>query len=152
MSSPSQKHGSCGHIMASFDSHGFCARCRDKGKGSDPCTSHIDCNACNSLTEEQCLSTPSYRIKKEKLELKKSADNTPQKDSEISSLIHPSSVVGAVDGQGMVQPLVRVQAARRRNLILQIRKFHLLNTPKRSLPNRLHPTLTDLQLTLGLKS
>ena len=92
--------------MASFDSHSFCARCREKGKGSDPCTSHNDCTACNSLTEEQRLqlSTPSYRLKKEKRELKKSTDNTPQKDSDISSLIHPSSVtvVGAVDGQGMV--------------------------------------------------
>ena len=49
------------------------------------------------------LSTPSYRLKKEKQELKKSS-NTPQ-DSDSSSLIHPSSVmgVGAVDGQGMVQ-------------------------------------------------
>ena len=93
--------------MASFDSHSFCARCREKGKDSDPCTSHKDCNACNFLTEEQCLqlSTPSYRIEKEKRELKKSADNTPQNDSDSSSLIHPSSmmVVGAVDGQGMVQ-------------------------------------------------
>ena len=93
--------------MASFDSHSFCAHCREKGKGSDPCTSHNDCTACNSLTEEQHLqlSTPSYRLKKEKRELKKSTDNTPQKDSDSSSLIHPSSmtVVGAVDGQGMVQ-------------------------------------------------
>ena len=72
--------------MASFDSHSFCARCREKGKGSDPCTSHNDCNACNSLTEEQHiqLSTPSYRIKKEKRELKKSADNTPQKAVPLS--------------------------------------------------------------------
>ena len=93
--------------MDSFDSHSFCVRCREKGKGSDPCTSHNDCTACNSLTEEQCLqlSMPSYRLKKEKRELKKSTDNTPQKDSDSSSLIHPSSVtvVGAVDGQGMVQ-------------------------------------------------
>ena len=91
--------------MASFDSHSFCVRCREKGKGSDPCISH-DCQACNSLTEEQHLqlSTPSYRLKKEKRELKKSTD-TPQKDSDSSSLIHPSSVmlVGAVDGKGMVQ-------------------------------------------------
>ena len=82
MSSPSQKRGSCGHIMASFDSHNFCARCREKGKGSDPCTSKNDCNSCNVLTEEQRLqlSTPSYRIKKEKRDLKKSSD-TPKQDS-----------------------------------------------------------------------
>ena len=103
MSSPSQKHGSCGHIMASFDSHSFCARCREKGKGSDPCISHNDCTACNSLTEDQRiqLSTPSYRLKKEKRDLKKFSD-TPAKDSTSSSLIDPSSVtvVGAVDAQG----------------------------------------------------
>ena len=94
--------------MASFDSHSFCARCREKGKGSDPCISHNDCLACNSLTEDQRiqLSTPSYRFKKEKRDLKKSAD-TPTKDSASSSLIDPSSVmvVGAVDAQGVVQSL-----------------------------------------------
>ena len=94
--------------MASFDSHSFCARCREKSKGSDPCISHNDCPACNSLTEEQRLqlSTPSYRLKKkkEKRELKKSSD-TPSKDSASSSLIDPSSVtvVGAVDAQGVVK-------------------------------------------------
>ena len=43
-------------------------------------------------------------LKKEKQELKKSND-TPSNDSDSSSLIDPSSVtvVGAVDGQGMVQ-------------------------------------------------
>ena len=106
MSSPGQKHGSCGHIMASFDSHCFCTRCREKGKGTDPCITNNDCQACNSLTEEQRvqLSTPSYRLKKEKRDLKKASD-TPTKDSDSSTLIHPSSVtvVGAVDGQGMVQ-------------------------------------------------
>ena len=105
MSSPSQKHGSCGHIMASFDSHCFCARCREKGKGSDPCISHLDCNACNSLTEEHRiqLSTPSYMIKKEKRDSKKVSD-TPKQDSS-SSLIDPSvvTVVGAVDDQGIVK-------------------------------------------------
>ena len=50
------------------------------------------------------MSTPSYRLKKEKRDLKKASD-TPTKDSDSSTLIHPSSVtvVGAVDGQGMVQ-------------------------------------------------
>ena len=106
MSSPSQKPGSCGHIMASFDSHSFCACCREKGKGSDLCTSKNDCNSCNSLTEDQRLqlSTPSYRLKKEKRDLKKSTD-TPKQDSSSSSLIDPSSVtvVGAVDGQGILK-------------------------------------------------
>ena len=106
MSSPSQKHGSGGHIMATFDSHSFCARCREKGKGSDPCVLHNDCNSCNVLSEDQCLqlSTPSYRLKKEKRDLKKSTD-TPKQDSCSSSFIDPSSVtvVGAVDDQGILQ-------------------------------------------------
>ena len=106
MSSPAPKHGSCGHIMASFDSHSFCARCREKGKGSDPCVLKNDCNSCNILSEDQRLqlSTPSYRLKKEKRDLKKSAD-TPNKDSSSSSLIDPSSVmvVGVVDDQGIVK-------------------------------------------------
>ena len=62
-------------------------------------------NACNSLTEEQRiqLSTPSYRIKKEKRDSKKVSD-TPKQDSS-SSLIDPSvvTVVGAVDYQGIVK-------------------------------------------------
>ena len=47
---------------------------------------------------------PSYRIKKEKRDLKKVSD-TPKQDSSSSSLIDPSSVtvVGAVDGQGILQ-------------------------------------------------
>ena len=58
------------------------------------------------LTEDQCLqlSTPSYRIKKEKRDLKKQVE-TPQKNSDNSSLFDPSSVmvVGVVDDQGILQ-------------------------------------------------
>ena len=35
MSSPGQRRGSCGHAMANFDTHSHCARCREKGKGTD---------------------------------------------------------------------------------------------------------------------
>ena len=99
MSSPGQKHGGCDDLMARFDSHSFCARCREKGKGPDPCVSKSDCQACNVLTEDQHiqLSTPSYRIKKERRDSKKQGD-TPQNNSDSSSLVDPSSVtvVGAV--------------------------------------------------------
>ena len=37
MASPGQKHRGCGHPMAAFDTHSFCAQSCDKGKGSDPC-------------------------------------------------------------------------------------------------------------------
>ena len=41
MASPGQKRGGCGHLMAGFDTHS-CARCRDKGKGKDPCVEKPD--------------------------------------------------------------------------------------------------------------
>ena len=31
-----QRRGSCGHIMAAFDAHDKCARCRDKRIGDTP--------------------------------------------------------------------------------------------------------------------
>ena len=108
MSSPSQRRGSCGHMMAGFDSHTVCARCRDKKKGQDPCVEKpgADCHHCNALTPEQLaqLSTPSYKIKKEKRELKSStpAKNPPSSDTTLSpTLVDPAlvSVVGVVDGQ-----------------------------------------------------
>ena len=74
MSSPSQRRGSCDHMMAGFDFHTVCARCRDKKKGQDPCVEKpgSDCLHCNYLTPEQLaqLSTPSYKMKKERQELK----------------------------------------------------------------------------------
>ena len=43
MASPGQKKGACGHIMASFDKHSRCARCREKGHGDDPCVQILQC-------------------------------------------------------------------------------------------------------------
>ena len=100
MSSPGQKRGSCGHAMAIFDGHAFCARCREKGKGEEPCVTDkdtVDCSLCNSFTPEQRaqISTPSYKIKKEKREAKR-ADITQPTDE----LVDPSSVsvIGVVSG------------------------------------------------------
>ena len=84
MSSPGQKRGSCGHAMASFNGHVFCARCRDKKKGEDPYVKspESEYNFCIVLTPNQVaqLSTPSYRLKNEKREAKK-MEVTPSKDS-----------------------------------------------------------------------
>ena len=53
MSSPSQRRGGCGHMMAGFDTHAVCARCRDKKKGSDPCveTPPKPCSHCSVVVE-----------------------------------------------------------------------------------------------------
>ena len=108
MSSPGQKRGGCGHQMASFDGHAYCARCRDKKKGEDPCVKSPDseCSFCAILTPEQLLqlSTPSYRLKKEKREARK-MDATPSKDS---SLVEPSSVsvIGPVGTSSSSAPAI----------------------------------------------
>ena len=98
MSSPGQRRGGCGHAMANFDSHAFCARCREKGKGTDDCVknpSTSDCKICNAFSVEQCLqlATPSYRIKKKAKKL----EATPSKDN--VDLIDPASVsvIGPVE-------------------------------------------------------
>ena len=94
-------------MMAGFDLHGFCARCRDKKKGKDPCLEKpgSDCQHCKALTPEQLtqLSTPSYKLKKEKRD---KADTTPSKNASSTkvtlspTLVDPAqvSVIRAVDG------------------------------------------------------
>ena len=77
--------------MAGFDTHIRCARCREKGTGSDPCVQgKDDCAACLLLTPEQRkqLAMPTYKPRKEK----KSSGKT-------DVLVDPSqvSVVGPVD-------------------------------------------------------
>ena len=106
MSSPGQKRGSCGHAMAIFDGHMYCAHCRDKGKGEEPCVSKkdtSDCTICNSLTPEQRvqLATPSYKIKKEKREAKRLDTNPP----EDVALVDPDtvSVIGVVEESNSAQ-------------------------------------------------
>ena len=74
MSSPGQKRGSCGHVMALFDNHKKCARCRDKGVGDDPCVKKLDCSICKAFTPAQIhqLATPTYKERKERSSQKKS--------------------------------------------------------------------------------
>ena len=106
MSSPGQKRGSCGHAMAIFDGHAYCARCRDKGKGEEPCVANkesMDCAICNTLTPEQRtqLATLSYKLKKEKREAKR-LDSNPSDDV---ALVDPDSVsvIGVVGDSNVAQ-------------------------------------------------
>ena len=46
MSSPGQKRGGCGHLMVGFDTYSYCARCRDKGKGPEPCVENPSTTDC----------------------------------------------------------------------------------------------------------
>ena len=106
MSSPGQKGGNCGHAMASFDGHAFCAHCREKGKGEEPCVSNkdtSDCKFCIMFTPEQHaqISTPSYK-QKEKGEAKRLDNTTPTEDR---SLVDPASVsvIGVVGESSTAQ-------------------------------------------------
>ena len=81
MASPGQRKGACGHIIASFDKHSRCARCRDKGLGEDAFAKKLPCEFCELRTPEQVLqlSTPTYKLRKEKKQ-------------ERESLVEPNSV------------------------------------------------------------
>ena len=63
-----QRRGACGHIIAAFDLHERCARCREKKLGEDPCVKDKPCSLCDQFsdTQKETLSTPSYRIRKER--------------------------------------------------------------------------------------
>ena len=103
MSSPGQRKGSCGHIMASFDKHSRCARCRDKGHGDDPCVNNLVCALCDQLTPEQLLqlSTLTYKIWKEKQKSKEvlvdPSTVTVVAQAEQESMDLPASVNSSVD-------------------------------------------------------
>ena len=85
MSSPGQKRGTCGHVMAVFDNHKKFARCRDKGVGDDPCVKKQECKICQALTPAQLkqLSTPTYQSRKE-CELKKLSSDSPASVTPLS--------------------------------------------------------------------
>ena len=54
--------------MANFDLHDKCARCREKFIGEDDCVLKKPCKICDGFSESQreLLSTPTYRIRKDK--------------------------------------------------------------------------------------
>ena len=92
MASPGQRRGSCGHVMAGFDLHKKCARCRDKKVGDDPCVKGQDCDLSDKLSDSQkgMLATPQYQIRK---------------DKKAGILISPSkvTVVGPVEEQNEIE-------------------------------------------------
>ena len=89
MSSPGQKRGTCGHIMALFDSHKKCARCREKGVGDNPGVKKLDCQICKAFTPSQVqqLATPTYKSRKERGEQQKMTEST---SSATPTLVDPA--------------------------------------------------------------
>ena len=77
--------------MALFDSHTKCARCREKGVGSDAYVEKKPCSICDGFSEEQKLrlSTPKYRVRKE---LQKKVDSPSHvKPSDVTVLVKVES-------------------------------------------------------------
>ena len=91
MSSLGQKRGACGHVMALFNNHKKCARCRDKGVGEDPCVKKLECQICKAFTPAQVqqLATLTYKSRKERGELKNMTETT---SSATPTLRDPSDV------------------------------------------------------------
>ena len=154
-----QRRGTCGHAMAAFDLHEKCAHCREKKIGDDLCVKGQSCVICEGFSEAQreTLSTPSYKIRKEK---------------RAGSLVSPKdvTVISAVDleEQASVQPIAHPPAqgpstsqsvsyvtsaqfeemndkwaehfARFEALLS---RGNVFSTPKSSVPGSSHPVLSD---------
>ena len=95
------------HTLWLILTHSHNARCRDKGKGKEPCVQNpqtSNCQICNSLTSDQRqqLATLSYKLKKEKREAKLT-EPTPSQDSDQLVDLSSVSVIGAVNEQGSVK-------------------------------------------------
>ena len=128
MSSQGQKRCTCGQVMAIFDGHLKCARCRDKGVGEDNCVLKKDCPICKAFTPEQVqqLATPTYRERKNKDKKTVSAYTTP-------TLVDPLhvSVLGKVDGEKAVVQLETTPAGKKRSKVIHP---SLLSDPARRSP------------------
>ena len=100
MSSLGQKKGTCGNVMALFDGHLKCARCRDKGVGDDPFVLKKDCSIWRAFTPEQIqqLATPTYRTRKEK-EQKKTVSASPVFATPTLMVPSQVSVLGQIQGE-----------------------------------------------------
>ena len=101
MASPGQRRGSCGHVMAGFDLHQKCARCRDKKLGSDNCVKRKDCQICEDLKDSQrsMLSSTQYQIRKDKragllVSPSKVTVGCPVEDMEAELDVHAQPLAG----------------------------------------------------------
>ena len=92
-----QRGGSCGHVMASFDLHDKCARCRDKLIGEDNCVVDKPCKICDGFSDarKEMLATPSYKIRK----YKKAGLLVSPKDVTILQLVDNEPTFQSPNGQ-----------------------------------------------------
>ena len=117
MSSPGQKRGTCRHVMALFDSHKKCARCREE-VGDDPCVKKLDCQICKGFTPAQVqqLATPTYKSRKECGEQK---ETTETASSATPTLVDPSDIT-LLDGCTQTSHLLLNLPPRRRGVLIAL--------------------------------
>ena len=145
MSSPGQKRGGYGHAWP-FDQHTYCVRCLEKNKGKDPCVENKeqDCKFYLALTPEQLaqISTPTYKIKKEKQEARKADNATPTKTSD--ELVDPAivSVIGVVGQQETAKSSTSVSAPPEKKL----KKSASVTKAKKSTEKSTDPSATDSKI------
>ena len=126
MATPGQKTGSCGHFMASFDSHSKCARCRDRGQGDDLCVKGLQCDICSSFSAEQRaqLAVPAYQVKKAKrtptdgVDYAEFADAQPDENSS-SAHMDESSVVPGQQEVVLQDVMAELKALKTKNMKME---------------------------------
>ena len=84
-SSNKPRSSKCRHFCFTFDTHNYCATCREAGKGDDPCvTNEKPCNICSGFSEVQLI-----KIKhRQRYVRKQKVSNTcnTSKDDDLDSL------------------------------------------------------------------
>ena len=86
-----KKSSSCGHLMPGWDSHRYCFKCREAGKGDDLCSLKKDCLLCRKLTAKHYKGKKS--VKETAAEKPKIDDSILDEDdnSSVTKVIHSSN-------------------------------------------------------------
>ena len=154
-----QRRGTCEHAMAAFDLHEKCARCREKKVGEDLCVEGQICVICEGFSDSQheMLSTPSYKIRKDKRTgtLVSSKDVTVissidlEEQASSHATAHPP--VQAPAPSTSSQPVSSAQfeeindkwAEHFARFEALLSRGNVFSTPKSSAPVSSHPVLSD---------
>ena len=91
--SKTKKSSFCGHIMLGFDTHRYCFKCRESGKGDDLCTLKKDCLLCIAFSEDQKRKL-AEKLSKGKKSLKESTLQKEKEKIDDSILDEEDSSVG----------------------------------------------------------
>ena len=153
MASPGQRRGSCGHVVALFDLHTKCARCREKGIGGDDCVAKKPCSICDSFTEAQKtqLATPKYRERKESGQ-KKNPSPTHVAASEVTVLGRVENKGESSSDRGESSPKKQKKSSHKSPLKKKSSKSSELQTELQSLDDKWSERFSRLEALFLAKS